>query len=128
MTEIQTFTASQVNAHNKKSDLWCILSGKVYDVTKFVDEHPGGEEVLLEHAGLDCTEAFEDVGHSEDARDLLAEYYVGDLEGSSEPAGPPKPTSRKENITTDKSSDSNMLTYMIPIVVFIAFLAYKLYV
>ena len=35
---------------------------KVYDVTEFLAEHPGGEEILLETAGTDSTEAFEDVG------------------------------------------------------------------
>ncbi len=40
---------------------------------------PGGEEVLLEHAGGDATEAFEDVGHSEDARELLNTYLIGNL-------------------------------------------------
>lgn len=34
----------------------------------FIIQHPGGEEVLLEQAGKDATEAFEDVGHSTDAR------------------------------------------------------------
>lgn len=32
------------------------------------DQHPGGEEVLIEQAGREATEAFEDVGHSSDAR------------------------------------------------------------
>ena len=52
---------------------------KVYDVTKFLSEHPGGEEILLECAGVDATEGFEDVGHSADARELLEDYLVGDL-------------------------------------------------
>ncbi|KAJ0056261.1 hypothetical protein NL108_004552, partial [Boleophthalmus pectinirostris] len=41
--------------------------------------HPGGEEVLLEQAGADATESFEDVGHSTDAREMLEQYYVGEL-------------------------------------------------
>ncbi|KAI8871534.1 cytochrome b5, partial [Ramicandelaber brevisporus] len=76
-------TIAEVAKHSKKSDLWVIISNKVYDVTKFVDEHPGGEEVINELAGADATEGFEDVGHSEDARDLLKEYYVGDLDTAS---------------------------------------------
>merc|ERR1712198_79519 len=51
----------------------------VYDVTKFLDEHPGGEEILIENAGEDSTENFEDVGHSSDAREMLEEYYIGEL-------------------------------------------------
>lgn len=42
-------------------------------------QHPGGEEVLLEQAGSDATESFEDVGHSTDAREMLEQYYVGEL-------------------------------------------------
>lgn len=42
-------------------------------------QHPGGEEVLLEQAGKNATEAFEDVGHSTDARELMKRYKVGEL-------------------------------------------------
>uniref|UniRef100_A0A8C9EGT1 Cytochrome b5 type B n=1 Tax=Pavo cristatus TaxID=9049 RepID=A0A8C9EGT1_PAVCR len=42
-------------------------------------QHPGGEEVLLEQAGRDATESFEDVGHSTDAREMLKQYYVGEI-------------------------------------------------
>lgn len=42
-------------------------------------KHPGGEEVLLEQAGKEATEAFEDVGHSTDARDLMKNYKIGTL-------------------------------------------------
>ncbi|XP_040109163.1 cytochrome b5 type B isoform X2 [Oryx dammah] len=41
--------------------------------------HPGGEEVLMEQAGGDATESFEDVGHSSDAREMLKQYYIGDV-------------------------------------------------
>ncbi|NWI94295.1 CYB5B protein, partial [Pitta sordida] len=42
-------------------------------------QHPGGEEVLLEQAGRDATESFEDVGHSVDAREMLKQYYIGEV-------------------------------------------------
>lgn len=42
-------------------------------------QHPGGEEVLLEQAGKDASESFEDVGHSTDARDLMKRYKVGEV-------------------------------------------------
>merc|ERR1712136_244655 len=62
-----------------KSGVWISIHGRVYDITKFLEEHPGGEEVLLEQAGKDSTEAFEDVGHSTDARELMRDYLVGVL-------------------------------------------------
>lgn len=51
-------------------------------MTKFLDEHPGGCEVLLEQAGSDGTEAFEDVGHSTDARHMKDEYLIGEVVAS----------------------------------------------
>lgn len=42
-------------------------------------QHPGGEEILIENAGSDSTENFEDVGHSSDAREMLEEYLIGEL-------------------------------------------------
>ncbi len=40
-------------------------------------QHPGGEEILIENAGIDATENFEDVGHSSDAREMLHDYFLG---------------------------------------------------
>ncbi|KAJ8952689.1 hypothetical protein NQ318_021005 [Aromia moschata] len=42
-------------------------------------QHPGGEEVLLEQAGKEASEAFEDVGHSSDARELMVKFKIGEL-------------------------------------------------
>lgn len=47
------------------------LSLSRYDISEFLDQHPGGEEVVLETAGTDASGAFDDVGHSSDARDML---------------------------------------------------------
>ncbi|XP_047738113.1 cytochrome b5-like [Hyalella azteca] len=55
-----------------------ILSG-VSPILRFIPQHPGGEEVLLEQAGRVATDAFEDVGHSTDARDMMGTYLVGEL-------------------------------------------------
>lgn len=45
-------------------------------------KHPGGEEVLLDEGAKDATGAFEDVGHTDDARDLLKKYYIGEVDPS----------------------------------------------
>ncbi|RKP00031.1 hypothetical protein CXG81DRAFT_13714, partial [Caulochytrium protostelioides] len=67
----------QVKEHASPDDLWIIVHGKVYDVTAFVNDHPGGEEVLFDQAGMDATEAFDEVGHSQDAHELLERYLIG---------------------------------------------------
>jgi len=72
-------TFAEVSKHNSKKDLYLIIHDKVYNASSFVDEHPGGEEVLLDVGGQDATEAFEDVGHSDEAREILTGLLVGDL-------------------------------------------------
>jgi hypothetical protein len=66
-----------------------VIHDVIYDVGKFVDEHPGGEEVLLDVGGQDATEAFEDVGHSDEARETLEQLKVGTLKRNVSPAFPP---------------------------------------
>ncbi|KAK5946761.1 hypothetical protein PMZ80_000904 [Knufia obscura] len=75
----QELTFKEVAAHNTKKDLYVVVHDKVYNSSSFVDEHPGGEEVLLDVAGQDATEAFEDVGHSDEAREILEGLLVGSL-------------------------------------------------
>ena len=52
---------------------------KVYDVTKYLDDHPGGAEVMLDVAGQNADEFFEDIGHSKEAREELKKYCIGDF-------------------------------------------------
>ncbi|KAJ5786510.1 Cytochrome b5 [Penicillium pulvis] len=73
------YTLEEVQKHNKADDLWIVLHNKIYDITKYIEDHPGGSAILIEVAGTDATEAFEETGHSDEARDELARYHVGDL-------------------------------------------------
>ncbi|KAI0022781.1 putative cytochrome b5 [Xylariomycetidae sp. FL0641] len=92
MSEVKEYTYQDVAEHNTKKDLFVVIHDKVYDATKFVDEHPGGEEVMLDVGGQDATEAFEDVGHSDEARETLDQLLVGNLK--RQPGDPtPKATS-----------------------------------
>ncbi|XP_022826601.1 nitrate reductase [NADPH]-like isoform X2 [Spodoptera litura] len=72
-------TADEVKRHNTRKSVWMVIRNEVYDVTAFIDEHPGGEDPILEAAGQDATIAFEDVGHSEDAKAMLKKYKIGTL-------------------------------------------------
>lgn len=51
----------------------------MYDVTKYLNDHPGGPEIMLDLAGKDADEMFEDIGHSSEARTKLKEYLIGTL-------------------------------------------------
>ncbi|XP_016003882.1 cytochrome b5 isoform X2 [Rousettus aegyptiacus] len=76
---VKYYTLEEIRKHNHSKSTWLILHHKVYDLTKFMEEHPGGEEVLREHAGDDATENFEDIGHSSDARELSKTFVIGEV-------------------------------------------------
>ncbi|XP_065150824.1 cytochrome b5 [Paramisgurnus dabryanus] len=76
---VKYYRLSEVEERNSFKSTWIIIHNKVYDVTKFLEEHPGGEEVLREQAGGDATESFEDVGHSTDAREMAKSFVIGEL-------------------------------------------------
>ncbi|NXX32142.1 CYB5B protein, partial [Nicator chloris] len=84
----------EVAKRNSSREAWLVIHGRVYDVTRFLAEHPGGEEVLLEQAGRDATESFEDVGHSTDAREMLKQYYIGEVHPVSASCNPQTKTPR----------------------------------
>ena len=65
--------------HCVRSDLWLIVDGSVYDVSDFVDEHPGGLDALLKAPGTDVTAAFHGPQHPEKVHQLIGEYYIGRL-------------------------------------------------
>ncbi|KAF8393450.1 hypothetical protein HHK36_021694 [Tetracentron sinense] len=54
-------------------------NNKVYDVTSYVEEHPGGDAILV-HAGDDSTEGFYGPQHATRVFDMIDDFYIGDLE------------------------------------------------
>lgn len=91
--QAQLFTMNDVSRHNSKDDCWTVISDNVYDLTGYVNRHPGGDEIL-QACGTDASTLFnsrQDVGgqsigsgtpHSEVAREQLARLRVGRLLGS----------------------------------------------
>ena len=57
------YTKADIAKHNKPDDCWIILGSKVYNVTRFLEDHPGGSEVLLDVAGKNATDGFIEAGH-----------------------------------------------------------------
>ncbi|XP_077217781.1 cytochrome B5-like protein isoform X2 [Tasmannia lanceolata] len=72
------FTKPEVSLHNTRTDCWIIIKDKVYDVTPYVEEHPGGDAILA-HAGDDSTEGFYGPQHATRVFDMVDEFYIGDL-------------------------------------------------
>lgn len=122
------YTRSEVASLNTSDRTLLILHDKVYDVTKFLNEHPGGEEILLNHSGKDASEDFNDVGHSIDALDLSKTFLVGELVESERANKTPKywtssnKPSQKES--PEKSSTSMMMIAIGAVLLAIVYFAY----
>lgn len=88
-----TLNLSEISKHNKLSDCFLLISGKVYNITSFFGSHPGGNSVMSATCGTDATAAYMTKdpnatssggrqSHSSGATSMLASYYVGDLNQS----------------------------------------------
>ncbi|MBN1941512.1 MAG: cytochrome b5 domain-containing protein, partial [Candidatus Diapherotrites archaeon] len=70
---------------NTREDCWMVMENKVYEMSFFIDMHPGGE-AITEGCGKDATSLFETrpsgsgTPHSADARGMREMFYLGDLE------------------------------------------------
>ncbi|XP_027768229.1 delta(8)-fatty-acid desaturase-like [Solanum pennellii] len=51
-------TAEELKRHNKREDVWISVQGKVYNVTDWIKQHPGGDIPILNLAGQEATDAF----------------------------------------------------------------------
>ncbi|CAI5460701.1 unnamed protein product [Closterium sp. Yama58-4] len=49
---------AEVRRHKREDDAWTVVRGRVYNITPYLDFHPGGKEMLMKGAGKDCTALF----------------------------------------------------------------------
>ena len=79
---VRLVKAEELKIHNTAADCWIAIHGRVYNVTRFLRDHPGGGEVISSLAGSDVSSEFEDVGHSDTSRLDAKKYFIGVLEGA----------------------------------------------
>lgn len=84
-TASKTYSAAEVSKHKTKNDCWIIINSNVYDVTDYLDFHPGGADMILMVCGKDATREFSTQGgrgmpHPAKADAQLANYLIGKLE------------------------------------------------
>ncbi|ONH66568.1 Ceramide very long chain fatty acid hydroxylase SCS7 [Cyberlindnera fabianii] len=80
MSTLPLISKKQLEKHNSEKDVWVsVFHRKVYNVTDFLDEHPGGAELITEWAGKDITEILAveiSHAHSETTYEILDENYL----------------------------------------------------
>jgi hypothetical protein len=97
-----TLTRETVASHNKPDDLWCIIDHKVYDLSDFVDAHPGGAVVLEQVAGTDATTAFYNL-HRQEVLQKYSSLCIGTIEGE------------KSEVIVPKAGDLSPVPYAEPL-------------
>lgn len=80
-------TMDEVAAHNSVQSCWVIYKKRVYDVTSFLNSHPGGKKVIVPYAGKDMTTAYDENGHSAEANTMLSKYFIGELQQNNRRTG-----------------------------------------
>eukprot|EP00878_Enallax_costatus_P002493 GHUV01002673.1.p1 GENE.GHUV01002673.1~~GHUV01002673.1.p1 ORF type:complete len:128 (+),score=42.21 GHUV01002673.1:145-528(+) len=123
MASDKTFTLDECRKHATDKDCWLVVHGKVYNVTDFLEEHPGGYDIILTSAGKDSTQDFEEIGHSNSARELLEKYLIGKFAG-----GDSAPTSRNTGAAASKSGGaSKALNVVLPLLLILAAFLINMY-
>ncbi|KAL2828367.1 hypothetical protein BJY01DRAFT_131700 [Aspergillus pseudoustus] len=101
-------TSAEVESHNSAKSCYVTIGSKVYDITSFVEDHPGGGDLILEYAGKDVTKILRDPvshDHSDSAYEILEENLIGFLgsESSAKGAnGVPQPMYASTGMSTEE--------------------------
>ncbi|XP_057268424.1 cytochrome b5 reductase 4 [Pezoporus wallicus] len=98
-------TEDELAKHNKKEDCWICIRGFVYNVTPYMEYHPGGEDELMKAAGTDGTDLFDQVHRWVNYESMLKECLVGRMAV--------KPITAPKEITS-VSEEKKQLNGMLP--------------
>ena len=77
---LPTIATRNVASHNTEKSCYVTLGSKVYDITNFLDSHPGGGDLIVKHGGQDVTQIMRDElshFHTEAAYEALDQHLIG---------------------------------------------------
>ncbi|KAF9334192.1 fatty acid alpha-hydroxylase [Podila minutissima] len=121
MAPQKSYSLKEVQAHNCGASCWVIHNNKIFDMTSFVQDHPGGEEYILDHAGQDITDLMKDElshTHSEGAYEMMDDFLIGSLDQDSTPYGlhkrPNKASPTPVPVQPPSSTSTNEEDYLNP--------------
>lgn len=70
---------AELSKHNRRNDAWIAIRGKVFNVTQYLDFHPGGVDELMKGVGKDATKMFDEVHAWVNYEQLLNKCFIGPL-------------------------------------------------
>ncbi|KKP37373.1 MAG: NADH-cytochrome b5 [Candidatus Peregrinibacteria bacterium GW2011_GWF2_33_10] len=77
-TPTSFLTKKEIARHSTENDCYLIVNDKVYDVTSYINKHPGGKNNIIKYCGQESSKIFAAI-HSNFAWNLLNQFYVADL-------------------------------------------------
>ncbi|KAI1173085.1 FMN-dependent dehydrogenase-domain-containing protein [Nemania sp. FL0916] len=86
--ENPALSAQEIASHRSMSSCWIVVDGKAYDVTTYLDEHPGGPAILLKQGGTDATAEFHKIHSSDVLKYLPKDACLGTLDAATRAALP----------------------------------------
>nr|XP_055067145.1 cytochrome b5 reductase 4-like isoform X1 [Misgurnus anguillicaudatus] len=98
-------TDDELKKHNSRNDCWTCIRGMVYNISAYMDFHPGGEAELMRAAGIDSTDLFDQVHRWVNYESMLKECLVGRM------ASNPNPVIQEK---TEKMESTNLNGLSIP--------------
>jgi len=75
------YKMDEVKKHNKKDDAWVVINNQVCDLTKFMNEHPGGVDVIMQNAGKDASTEWNTIHSPGTIQRIAPKVIIGYLEG-----------------------------------------------
>ena len=76
-------SVAEIKTHDNKSDCWSIVNGNVYNLTSYVQNHPGGAAVIANICGKDGTKAFTNQHNTQGKpNNVLSSFLLGPLGAS----------------------------------------------
>lgn len=104
--KLRVIPLAEVQRHTtREAGAWFIRDGKVYDATGFLEQHPGGADIILSNAGGDASSLFDGI-HPESAKKLAVNYLIGRLEGAERPVAPAEQQQRNDAAAAAASPSS----------------------
>jgi len=73
-----SFTLYEISKHNSEHSCYLVINNNVYDVSSYINRHPGGAKTIISHCGKEATGIFAKT-HSNKAWDLLKKYKIGTI-------------------------------------------------
>ena len=71
------YKIEDIMEHNKRDDCWIVINNIVYDITDFIDDHPGGDSILITVAGTDASNFFNELHRPELLEEIAINYKIG---------------------------------------------------